>query len=91
MFDAHNMFQWQGCDTNNLPALAHTKDTSFTQYSQILDWLKSGRTITPLEALERFGCLRLGARIYEMKRAGILVKREMVKISKNKRVARYSL
>lgn len=26
MFDAHNMFQWEGCDTKNLPALAHTND-----------------------------------------------------------------
>ena len=31
-----------------------------TQNQQILDYLKSGKTITPLTALKKFGCLLLG-------------------------------
>lgn len=66
-------------------------DTPLSQYDRILSLLKSGHTLTPLEALDKFGCLRLGARIYEMKLNGIEVKREMIKVGKKKRVARYSL
>ena len=36
----------------------------------ILRWLESGKTITPHEAYERWGCMRLGARIYDLKQAG---------------------
>ncbi|WP_227545468.1 MULTISPECIES: helix-turn-helix domain-containing protein [Moraxella] len=38
-----------------------------TQNQQILDYLMAGNTITPLEALERFGCFSLAARVYELK------------------------
>lgn len=37
---------------------------------QILAWMQAGNSITPLEALNRFDCLRLGARIYDLKQAG---------------------
>ncbi|WP_194162992.1 septal ring lytic transglycosylase RlpA family protein, partial [Moraxella catarrhalis] len=37
------------------------------QNQQILDYLMAGNTITPLEALERFGCFSLAARVYELK------------------------
>ena len=38
-----------------------------SQTNQILEVLKNGETITPLGALNRFGCFRLGARIYELR------------------------
>jgi len=62
-----------------------------TQYERILKCLKSGQTLTPLEALERFGCLRLGARVYDMKKNGVPVKSEPIKVGERKWVARYSL
>jgi len=65
--------------------------TTKTQYQDILEYMRFGHSITPLEALDRFGCLRLGARIYEMKLNGIKIKRQMIKVGNNKRVARYSL
>lgn len=71
--------------------LGNTDNSTTNQYFQILDWLKSSRTLTPLQALDKFGCLRLGARIYDMKQNGIDVKTEMIKVGKNKRVARYSI
>lgn len=51
---------------------------SRTQEQAILSHLKSGKTLTPLEALERYGCFRLGARIWDMKQAGynIVTERE---------------
>lgn len=40
------------------------------QRKRILDELKKGRFISPLEALQEFGCFRLGGRIHELRRAG---------------------
>lgn len=36
----------------------------------ILRHLKSGKSITALEALSKFGCMRLGTRIYDLKMIG---------------------
>ena len=41
-----------------------------TQSEMILNHLQAGRTITPLEAQEMFGCMRLGARIWDLKHQG---------------------
>ena len=46
--------------------------------------------ITPLEALTLYGCFRLGARIYELRKEGKKIKTEMIEIN-GKRVARYSI
>ena len=64
-----------------------------TQTEAILASLvKRGRRgITPLEALNEHGCFRLGARIWDLKRQGHLIGKEMVKLDSGKRVARYWL
>jgi len=62
-----------------------------TQTAQILAHLKTGRSITPLDALEWFGCFRLGARIYDLKQGGHNIYREMVETDSGKRVASYTL
>ena len=41
-----------------------------TQNQRILDYLKSGKTLTPLIALEKFGCFRLSARIFNLREEG---------------------
>ena len=62
-----------------------------SQNKQIRAYLESGKSITPLEALHYFGCLRLGVRIYELiHEQGLPVKSELVEVG-GKRVARYSL
>ena len=38
-----------------------------THNKAIIAWLKAGHTITPLEALKKWRCFRLGARIWELK------------------------
>lgn len=38
-----------------------------SQTSQILEALKNGDTLTPLDALNRFGCFRIGARVWELR------------------------
>lgn len=41
-----------------------------SQNEMILAWLKQGRSITPLDALNEFGCFRLGARIGDLRKRG---------------------
>ena len=42
-----------------------------TQESEIREWLMEGHCITPLEALERWGCFRLAARIHDLREQGL--------------------
>ena len=61
-----------------------------SQAQQILDHLRAGNKITPLEALHRFGCLRLGARIYDLRRDGHAIEAENIAVN-GKWVARYRM
>ena len=62
-----------------------------SQEAQILEHLQSGKTLTPIQALNLFGSFRLGARCFNLKKAGYHIMNKMIKVSKNKRVAQYSL
>lgn len=44
-----------------------------SQTEKIKNALMEGEVLTPLDALERFGCFRLGARIWELRQAGLPV------------------
>ena len=48
------------------------------------------RPITPIEALNKFGCFRLAARIHELKNQGWTIKSSVI-TRNNKQVAQYSL
>ena len=61
-----------------------------SQQDKIIDYLATGRSITPLQALSRFGCMRLGARIYQLKKDGHRIKTDMVR-RKGKTFASYRL
>lgn len=37
---------------------------------KILEYLQSGKSITPLEALHKFGSMRLGAVVWDLQKAG---------------------
>ena len=39
-----------------------------SQNEAIREYLEAGHSITPLEALNKFGCFRLGARIADLKK-----------------------
>jgi len=67
------------------------KHSDKSQAAKILGHLKRGWMITPLEALHRYGCLRLSGRIYELKRDGHKIRTNMVNTANGKRVARYSM
>lgn len=67
--------------------------SSQVQKEAILNYMMEGHSITPLEALEKFKCFRLGARIWELiHKDGYLIYKEMVKDPvTGKRYAQYSM
>ncbi len=62
-----------------------------TQANRILRYLEAGNRLTALEALERFQCLRLAARIHELRDAGWQIEERTVETRSGKRVAEYYL
>lgn len=66
-----------------------------SQCEKILQFIQDTGSITPLDALKHFGCMRLASRMCDIKRMGYPVVKEM-EISKNRygepiRYARYYL
>ena len=61
-----------------------------TQTEHILRHLKDNGSITPLEALQEYGCMRLGARIYDLKHQGYNIRAEIVH-DDGKHYARYTM
>ena len=47
------------------------------QADKILRYLREYGSITPLDALREFGCMRLGARIWDLRQAGHRIRRDM--------------
>ncbi|WP_443092478.1 helix-turn-helix domain-containing protein [Basfia succiniciproducens] len=63
--------------------------SSKTQCKMILTALRNGERLTHLIAERRFKCLRLGARIYDLKQQGHDIQRRMITVPSGKRVAEY--
>jgi hypothetical protein len=61
-----------------------------TQTEQIRAHLVSGRDITPLEALDQYGCFRLAARVADLRAEGLDVQ-TVTEERNGKRYARYRL
>lgn len=64
---------------------------SGTQSRAILDALRAGQALTPLDALERFQCFRLAARVHDLRRQGFPILEETITTATGKRVAMYRL
>jgi hypothetical protein len=66
-----------------------------SQNSEILSHLKTGRTITALEALKKFGTMRLAARIDELRIAGNNIHCDIVSVKTSRgtisRIGKYKL
>ena len=71
-----------------------TDPSKQSQTAQILRYLRAGESLTAIDALNMFGCLRLAARMNDIKRELLpneTIVRDWVKTSAGKRVAKYSL
>lgn len=63
-----------------------------SQNEKVREHLEAGKSITPLAALHLYGCLRLGARIWDLRRKqGLPIVTEIVKGKGGKHYASYSL
>ena len=63
-----------------------------TQNEAILAHLKAGKAVTPISALTMFGCLRLSARIYDLRAEGNKIDMQRVQDPKSgKYYGRYTL
>lgn len=62
---------------------------SQSQNARILSYLKNGGRITSLEALNQFGCLRLSARIKDLRDRGYEIQSQFIDVPSGKRVKEY--
>lgn len=65
------------------------KSSTDSQNRAILAYLRSGKRLTQLAALELFGCMRLPSRIHDLKKAGIVIKKQFITLANKKRVKEY--
>lgn len=62
---------------------------SQSQGKMILSAMLNVERLTQLEAYRRFGCTRLGARIYDLTNQGYRIERKMITVPSGKRVMQY--
>ena len=61
-----------------------------TMLDQIITLLRAG-WVTPLDALQKAGCLSLSQRVGELERSGTAIIRDWLKLPNGKRVRRYRI
>ena len=69
----------------------YNAESSASQCAQIKAWLQSGKTLTSLEALKHFGCMRLASRIHDLRERGLDIHKERIQVASGKYVTRYSI
>jgi len=62
-----------------------------SQNKQIADYLNKGKKLTPIDALNKFGCLRLAARIADLRNEGMNIVTNTIKLENKKQIAQYSI
>lgn len=70
--------------------MTDTSPSATSQCTLIEQHLRQGKAITPIEALNLYGCFRLGARIFDLKDQGLDIVTEII-TNGRKRYAQYSL
>lgn len=79
------------CNDINTKCVVPVNSDIPNQRFKILSLLQDGQTITSLDALDRFGCMRLASRISELKRKGIPIRSRFIKTENGKQVKEYWL
>jgi hypothetical protein len=62
-----------------------------SQNKQIADYLNKGKKLTPIDALNKFGCFRLAARIADLRNDGMNIVTRTIKLENKKQIAQYSI
>lgn len=63
---------------------------TLSQCEKILIHLQTGKSINPIQALNLYGCFRLSARIYDLKKAGFDINSRLV-LKNGVQYAEYSM
>jgi hypothetical protein len=64
-------------------------ETRISQVKLVGAYLMQGHSITPIEALNLFGCMRLSAVIYNLKERGYKIQSQIITVPSGKRVSEY--
>ena len=51
-----------------------------SQKQKVLNWLQTGKPLTPIQALERFGSFRLGALIHKLRNEGYSITTTLISL-----------
>ena len=62
-----------------------------SQTTQIQKHLEKGKSLTPIDALNKFGCFRLAARIADLRNDGMNIVTNTIKLKNKKQIAQYSI
>lgn len=62
-----------------------------SQNKQIANYLNKGKKLTPIDALNKFGCFRLAARIADLRNEGMNIVTNTIKLKNKKQIAQYSI
>ena len=62
-----------------------------TQNQQIKSYLEKGKKLTTIDALNKFGCFRLAARIADLRNEGMNIVTKTIKLENKKQIAQYSV
>lgn len=62
-----------------------------SQTTQIQQHLQKGKSINAIQALDKYGCFRLAARIADLRNDGMNIKTTIVKLKNKKQIASYSV
>ena len=92
-FDMQPIVELMDKAINDLNKLSTNNETNVrkSQEKRVLAYLKDGYTITQLEALQMFGCMRLSDRIFTLRNKGYNIKTKMVVTNTGKKVGQYKL
>lgn len=60
-----------------------------TQILSAAEWLAEGKALTPIEALNLFGSMRLSSIIHDLRKYGAIIETETVEGKNGSRYARY--
>lgn len=53
-------------------------NTQLNATRKIEEWLLQGYELTPMQALKKWGCMRLGARIYDLRKEGMNISTKLI-------------
>lgn len=67
------------------------KKQAMTQNNMIAEWLTKGYSLTSLDALRMFGCMRLASRICDLRERGLEINTCRIKTETGKWVTEYTL